>query len=543
MFDGIIEGINNVIRGMLFSPLKCVLNWLIDIVMIILEEISGFSFIDLDFVSTCYQTVLIIVLVILPLKLIYEWIWLILGGDVEKWGTKVTAILQIMIILLFTPPIMTAVAGTVKEVNTSILAGDVISDSSESTAKDAGKNFAATVLHATTNMSEKKAKQFIDEFNSSKFDINKRNDDDEYVYDIDFIMPMFMSVALWICIFFVGLQIASRQVSLAFFKIIMPICSLSLTNRENPTAFTVCKNQLIGGFLLNIVQIFLFMFMFKLLAQLPEDASGIAQLLFTIALILVIISIPNKVGAMIGGYNAGIMEGLQTIQSTMMLGSAAATAARFTGGAMLGAASVAKSGYHMAGKGMDFAKHLPGNTASKAGSMASRAGNIKDKVTAGMKSVSDAMSDNGGLAGGGMQLAKQGIGKAGSGIRSVAGNAASNLKRDFTHGKRERDATYAFRNHDPDAVIARTGDTPSTSEGTTSANERENSHAQPGKNRFHEQSSRSTSPSQSHAQPVNDKEKRAQGRQKPKRFERIPIGNAFNARSHKQQDTKERRFK
>ncbi len=541
MFDGIIEGINNVIRGMLFSPLKCVLNWLIDIVRIILEEISGFSFIDLEFVSACYQTVLIIALVILPLKLIYEWIWLILGSDVEKWGTKVTAILQIMIILLFTPPVMTAVAGTVKAVNTSILAGDVISESSESTAKDAGKNFAATVLHATTSMSEKKAKKFIDDFNSSKFDINERNDDDEYVYDIDFIMPMFMSVALWICIFFVGLQIASRQVSLAFFKIIMPICSLSLTNRENPTAFTVCKNQLIGGFLLNIVQIFLFMFMFKLLAQLPKDASGIAKLLFTIALILVIISIPNKVGAMIGGYNAGIMEGLQTIQSTMMLGSAAATAARFTGGAMLGAASMAKSGYHMAGKGMDFAKHLPGNTASRAGSMASRAGNIKDKVTAGMKSVSDAMSANGGVTGGGMQLAKQGIGKAASGIRGAAGNAASSLQRDFSHGKRKQDATYAFRNHDPDAVIARTEETPST--GTTSANERESEHAQPGKNRFHEQSSRPSSPSRSSAKPISDKEKRAQSRQEAKRFERIPTGNAFNARSHKQQDMKERRFK
>ena len=484
---------------------------------------------------------LIIALVILPLKLIYEWIWLIMGSDVEKWGTKVTAILQIMIILLFTPPVMTAVAGTVKAVNTSILAGDVISESSESTAKDAGKNFAATVLHATTSMSEKKAKMFIDEFNSSKFDINERNDDDEYVYDIDFIMPMFMSVALWICIFFVGLQIASRQVSLAFFKIIMPICSLSLTNRENPTAFTVCKNQLIGGFLLNIVQIFLFMFMFKLLAQLPKDASGIAKLLFTIALILVIISIPNKVGAMIGGYNAGIMEGLQTIQSTMMLGSAAATAARFTGGAMLGVASMAKSGYHMAGKGMDFAKHLPGNTASKAGSMASRAGNIKDKVTAGMKSVSDAMSANGGVTGGGMQLAKQGIGKAASGIRSAAGNAASSLQRDFSHGKRKQDATYAFRNHDPDAVIARTEETPST--GTTSANERESEHAQPGKNRFHEQSTCPSSPSRSSAKPISDKEKRAQSRQEAKRFERIPTGNAFNARSHKQQDMKERRFK
>lgn len=541
MFDGIIEGINNVIRGMLFSPLKCVLNWLIDIVRIILEEISGFSFIDLEFVSTCYQTVLIIALVILPLKLIYEWIWLILGSDVEKWGTKVTAILQIMIILLLIPPIMTTVAGTVKEVNTSILSGDVISGSSGSTAKDAGKNFAATVLHATTSMTEKKAKKFIDEFNSSDFDINERNADDEYVYDIDFIMPMFMSVALWICIFFVGLQIASRQVSLAFFKIIMPICSLSLTNRENPTAFTVCKNQLIGGFLLNIVQIFLFMFMFKLLAQLPEDASGIAKLLFTIALILVIISIPNKIGAMIGGYNAGIMEGLQTIQSTMMLGSAAATAARFTGGAMLGAASMVKGGYHLAAKGKDFAKHLPGNAASKAGSMASRAGNIKDKVTAGMKSVSDAMSANGGVTGGGMQLAKQGIGKAGSGIRSAAGNAASNLKRDFTHGKREQDATYAFRNHDPDAVITRSGETPST--GTTSANERDNEHAQPGKNRFHEQNSRSSSPSQASTKPISDKEKRAQSRQEANRFERIPTGNAFNTRFHKQQDMKERRFK
>lgn len=310
MFDGIIQTISDTIRSILFGPLGAILGWIIDIVDIILTEISGFSFIDLSFVTSCYSTCMTIALVILPLKLVYEWIWLVISNDIEKWGHKIFAVFQIVVILLATPPLLTTIGDGVTQINKAILAGDVISGESSASGEDAGEGFAVTMLVATTGMEEEEAQTFIDDFTGEDFDINVRDDEENYIYEFDFIMPMFVGLVMWIIIFFIGLQMASRQVSLAFFKIITPLCALSLTNKENSSAFTVWKNNIIGPFLMNTVQIFLFLFMFKLIAELGTEASGLAKLLFTIALLLVIIAIPNKVAAMIGGYNAGIMEGL-----------------------------------------------------------------------------------------------------------------------------------------------------------------------------------------------------------------------------------------
>ena len=84
MFDGIFEAISDTIRSILFGPLGAVLNGIMDIVKIILTEISGFSFIDLEFITTCYNTCVTIALIILPLKLVYEWMWLVISNEAEN---------------------------------------------------------------------------------------------------------------------------------------------------------------------------------------------------------------------------------------------------------------------------------------------------------------------------------------------------------------------------------------------------------------------------------------------------------------------------
>lgn len=373
MFDGIFEAISDTIRSILFGPLGAVLNWIMDIVKIILTEISGFSFIDLEFITTCYNTCVTIALIILPLKLVYEWMWLVISNEAEKWSNKVFAVFQIMVILLATPPILTQVGTAVTSINTAILSGDVVSGESSTSGDDAGKGFAISMLSATTSLSSDKAKEFIDDFTGENFDINKRDDNDDYIYDFDFIMPLFMGIAMWVIIFFIGLQMASRQVSLVFFKIITPLCALSLTNKENPTAFTVWKNNVIGAFLMNIVQIFLFLFMFKLLDGLGTETSGIAKLLFIIALLLVIIAIPNKVASMIGGYNAGIMEGLAGMQQVLMMTSSAITAGHVV------KAGIGTAGHAIKGGGKILA-NAPKNIAAKTGGAASKAAGIADSV-------------------------------------------------------------------------------------------------------------------------------------------------------------------
>ncbi len=433
MFDGIFEAINDTVRSILFGPLGAVLNWLIDIVDIILTEISGFSFIDMDFVTTCYETCMTVALVILPLKLVYEWMWLVISNDVEKWSTKIFAVFQIIVILLATPPVLTQVGNGVTEINKAILAGQVVEGESSASGKEAGEGFAVTMLVATTSLESDEAQEFIEAFTGEEFDINERDDDDNYIYDFDFIMPMFVGLAMWIIIFFIGLQMASRQVSLAFFKIITPLCALSLTNKDNPTAFTVWKNNIIGPFLMNMVQIFLFLFMFKLIDSLGESTSGLAKLLFTLALLLVIIAIPNKVAAMVGGYNAGIMEGLSSMQSMLMMASSAVTTGQAVGSGVKGVGSVI-------GKGAGTMLHAPSGIAKMSGTAASHTGKVKDAMSSSAAHVREAMDYGGGVGAGVAYVGSQMMQRAKDKVMSGTGGVAS----DFTRSKREADLNKAF---------------------------------------------------------------------------------------------------
>lgn len=456
MFDGIFEAISDTIRSILFGPLDAVLNWIIDIVKIILTEISGFSFIDLEFITTCYNTCVSIALIILPLKLVYEWMWLVISNEAEKWSNKVFAVFQITVILLATPPVLTQVGTAVTQINTAILSGEVIDGKSTTSGDEAGKGFAVSMLAATTSLTSEEARTFIDDFTGEDFDINKRDDNDNYVYGFDFIMPLFMGIAMWVIIFFIGLQMASRQVSLAFFKIITPLCALSLTNKDNPTAFIVWKNNVIGAFLMNIVQIFLFIFMFKLLDGLGTETSGIAKLLFIIALLLVIIAIPNKVASMIGGYNAGIMEGLAGMQQVLMMTSSAIAAGHAAKGGISTVGHAAKSGVNMLAK-------APQKLASKAGGAASHFGGIADAMKNSASHVQDAMKYGGGAVGGAAILASDAL-HAGKGkLKGKVGGIGQEFKR----GKREADVKAAFGGKNPliinDGVPPRKSDTSSAS--------------------------------------------------------------------------------
>lgn len=426
MFDGIIEAINDMCRNLLYEPLDITLSWLEGIVDVIMTEIAKFNFINLSFINECYTTCIQIALILLPLKLVYEWLWLMIGNDIEKWSSKVFATFQIIVIILFTPPVLDLVSTGVNVLNDGIMSGEIISGSSKDTAITQGKNFAATVLTATTDLSQTDAESFMKEYDKTDFDINERDEDDNYIYDFNFLMPAIVCLVMWVLVFFCGLQMAVRQVSVGFYKIIMPLCALSLTNKDQATAFSVCKNSLVGSFLMNSVQIFLFVFSFRLISELGE-ISAIAKLLFTVALVLAIIFIPNKVAAMIGGYSSGIMESLNSIQSALMATNAATSMVRSGIGTAVGAGAMAKGGFNKLRKAPASAAKLLGAGASKA----DHAGNVlKQAATTAKdysKHVSDTVSDQG-MPSGTKTLGKEAASAAKNKTVDTAKIAAANGK-------------------------------------------------------------------------------------------------------------------
>ncbi len=468
MFDGIVDAINDFVRTLLYSPLSVALKWLEDIIDIVLHEVAQFDFINLPFITDCFDLCVTAALIILPLKLVIEWIWMLVNNDTEKWTTKVFAVFQIILVILLTPPTLDITSTTLNTINESILGGDIGGDASSTTSINTGKQFSATILIATTSLSEDEAKDFIQKYDTSAFDINERDEDDDYIYDFDFLMPLIACLGMWALIFFAGLQIAVRLVSIGFFKIITPLSALSLTHKENPTAFIVWRNSLIGSYLLNTVQLFLFVYMFKLISQI-SDATATAKLLFSIALIMAIIFIPNKVSAMIGGYSSGIMESMQSIQSMLMSGNAISSIAHRTGHAISGGAKTIGK----ATKGAyNTAKNLPHNTSSGIGKALSKGqfamdgaknkyANLKDfakNMDSGLRNYgSDAVRtiSEKGFKEGGKEVGKQTMASVGGAVGGVMSKYGNNIKDSIMHEKRAADMEKVFSDTNPLNVTPR----------------------------------------------------------------------------------------
>ena len=454
MFDGIIDGIQNFVRSLMYGPLSVTLNWLESIVDIILNEIAGYDFINLDFITNCYKISLAAALVLLPLKLIYEWLWLVIGNDVEKWSQKLFAIIQIAIVLVATPPVLTKVTETIQQLNTAIMSGEVINGHNTSTTITAGKGFSATVLTATTSLNMTEAENFVNEYNTPEFDINARDEDDNYIYNFDFIMPMIVCLIMVVLMFFVGMQMAFRIVSVGFIKILMPIASLSLTNKDNPNAFIVARNALASNIILNTVQIFLLVFMFAIISQL-DSATPLAKLLFTIALVLAIMALPNVVSAMIGGYGGGIMDSLQMMQNVMYTSTAAFRGTKALGRTVRNTGARAGSIATKAAKGtFNSMRNAPTSSAKVLGKGMSAAGSAKDRIVQGkeaLKNMDQSIKTHGtnaksnvqsnGFVKTGRDYLNKATASAGGYVKGKAGNFKDNVLRQ----KNLSDANRSFK--------------------------------------------------------------------------------------------------
>lgn len=462
MFDGIIEGIQNFVRGILFGPFSVVLNWLETMLEIILNEIAGYDFINLPFITNCYNIAVSAALILLPLKLIYEWVWLVIGNDSEKWGAKMLSILQIAIIMMATPPILDICSQTVKGLNEAVLSGEIINSQNKDTTISAGKGFAATVLTATTSLSQKQAEDFMEAYDKPGFDINNRNDDDQYIYDFDFIMPMLMCLVLFVLLLFIGIQMAVRIISIGFIKIIIPISALSLTNKENPNAWIVARNALASNFVMNTVQIFLLVFVFAIIGQLGE-ATPLAKVLFMIAMIFATIALPNLVTSMIGGYSSGIMESLQTMQNVLYSGATALHAGKAVAGGTGSLVkklpqSIGNAGQTIRG-GFNSLKDMPSKSIGKGMSMAGAVKDaVKDKIGSGKQfagKMDQAIKEKGtsavstlaekGLKQGTKDIASQVGQSAGKTVGNYAKGKANNFKDAVQRQKNMADAAHAFK--------------------------------------------------------------------------------------------------
>lgn len=177
----------------------------------------------------------------------------------------------------------------------------------------------------------------------------------DYIWDFSYIGTLVGLVIFVILLGYVSMEIAMRIMMIGFWYIISPLCCLSLTNQQNPQAFNVWKNAIVGAFLVNFSQLFLLQFFMNISSTiLNNKATGVANtitsLILYIASFSVVIATPSFIQSMIGGYGAGFLESMNQMRGIWN---------------SMGGGAVMSAGKKVFGRHNDMTGHLTGGIRGK----------------------------------------------------------------------------------------------------------------------------------------------------------------------------------
>ena len=177
----------------------------------------------------------------------------------------------------------------------------------------------------------------------------------DYIWDFSYIGTLVGLVIFVILLGYVSIEIAMRIIMIGFWYIISPLCCLSLTNQQNPQAFNVWKNAIMGAFLVNFAQLFLLQFFMNISSSILNNkatgvANTIASLILYFASFSVVISAPPFIQSMIGGYGAGFLESMNQMKGIWN---------------SVGGGAVMAAGRKVMGRHNDMTGHLTGGVRGK----------------------------------------------------------------------------------------------------------------------------------------------------------------------------------
>lgn len=468
--DKIIDWINNFlwdIESGAWNMMDQMLKGLVDGVL-------QFNALNNEIVTNGFKTMLLLMVVILPAKAVFEVIWQCSRGDIDNLniGKKVAGI-TLAIVVTFSAQI--AFKGMVQYVNSGIrefaLASVPTSAQEEENMRKASddewkKKYAnnltnqigGAVLKSFGNMNSEHADKMVQAFKqdknafyfaddnangSKKKGVNNKvckncngkfyvDDKDEkgfnmaqqfvkdgsvadggdklgYVWGHSQILAIIGFGIFLVLLLMITVQIGVRTINIIFFYIITPLCATSLTNYNNPQAFIIWKNSILGSICCNFAQIMmlsLFGVICTSINRIP-NISGVAltyaQLILFLAGLSATLSIGQFVQSMFGGYGAGNLEGMRQLAS---LGrSVVAT----IGGAISGTGAATSVAGNLVSKGMEKTSTVAqkmSNQSSKAESNIARANELKSSNNTFDRLKGGALS--------GLAKVQSGIGSAGN---------------------------------------------------------------------------------------------------------------------------------
>ena len=344
LFGGLIEGVkNNVVRGaqdLLQSFFWSILSGLLGMVNSLLNSIvNGVIGLDLfshnEFLSTAFNCSLALMFLAIPAKITWEIVSAMIrdddaGMDIHKklgstaLGIAIACSLTVGITKIINP-VMQDASKAILNVN---LTNEIKSDSATSQLGDSLIESVLISFGGLPKDGDYGASKFVEQYNKNELKITKR-DGDNYVWDFSIFMAIIGMCVYVVMLFVICIQIAVRVISIGFYYVIGPLACTSMTNYQNPQAFNVWKATIFGAWAQNLTQIFLLSLFVGLLESISSATSTmpVASVALYFGAFSLIMTAPNFVQAMIGGYASGILDTLNQFRGGLGMAKSLVTGA------------------------------------------------------------------------------------------------------------------------------------------------------------------------------------------------------------------------
>lgn len=295
--------------------------WALNNIFNTIDKVWRYRFFDNEYVNKIFGGALIVACSWLVLKTIIELIMNHIVRNDERSSPFIVyrgVIIAIVMMFLITPLFQFGQ-------NVSTALNNAVLEVSGMTGTDSETSLSSSIIRAMVYDNEM-AKDKIDDLvkNYKTIDINETEGGfvglgDVYVYSLNFFMLFAISIIMVFLLFYVGIQIGSRVMEIALYKVIGPFCCTSLTTNQASSFNVWCKSTM-GAFLVTVVQFVCIGLLLNLCADAPKENGIGASIFLIIGALIFIITTPTIIKTLLN-QESGIAEGLGGIKSIIATAS------------------------------------------------------------------------------------------------------------------------------------------------------------------------------------------------------------------------------
>ncbi len=295
--------------------------WALNNIFNTIDKVWRYRFFDNEYVNKIFGGALIVACSWLVLKTIIELVMnYIIKNDERSSPFVVYRGVLIAIVMMF---LITPLFQFGQNVSTAL--NDAVLEVSSMTDTNSDTSLSSSIIRAMVydnEMEEDKIEELVSNYKT--IDINETTGGfvglgDVYVYSLNFFMLFVISIIMVFLLFYVGIQIASRVMEIALYKVIGPFCCTSLTTSQ-AGAFNVWCKSTMGAFLVTVVQFVCIGLLLNLCADASNDTGIGASIFLILGALIFIITTPTIIKTLLN-QQSGVSEGLGGIQSIIAMAS------------------------------------------------------------------------------------------------------------------------------------------------------------------------------------------------------------------------------